>query len=72
MDCSWNSSLRPTNFPMPLSANRLVLADTKRFVNDFINLVHGFSIKNRNSLFGVSASAIHSFVQRIPAMTFFR
>ncbi len=31
-----------------------------------------FSIRNKNSLFGNSASLTHSFVQRIPAMTFFR
>lgn len=31
-----------------------------------------FLIKNKNSLFGTSASLTHSFVQRIPAMTFFR
>ena len=38
---------------------------------DISDVVQDFSIKNRNSLFGVSASAIHSFVQRIPAITFF-
>ena len=31
-----------------------------------------FSIKKRNSLFGIEASAIHSFVQLMPAMTFLR
>jgi len=31
-----------------------------------------FSIKNRNSLFGIVASAIHSLVQHMPAMTFLR
>jgi len=30
-----------------------------------------FSIKNRNSLLGLSASRSHSFVHRMSAMTFF-
>lgn len=31
-----------------------------------------FSTRNKNSLFGNSASRTHSFVHRMPAITFFR